>query len=505
MKIVSKLGESIEKYWIVTVLATGVLFFWLTMLVSAGQPVWFDEGYSLLLAKSSFSELLSLTAVDAHPPLYYLLLKIWGGVFGFSEFAIRSLSAFLMSGAVVMAAVTLRQLFSTRVALTALPFLLFAPFVLRYGYEVRMYALATLIGVSATYALVRARISADWKWWAFYAVLVSLGMYALYMMAAVWLAHFVWLLVNSIKSEKRPFWRWPWLYAFAGAVVLFLPYIGTFIHQLTHSALPGMGNAMTASQLVNIVSMLSLYAPEWSLGGLGTIIIGAFIITLSVLGVRVYRTLSKKQKQGYMLLVALTVVPVAFYALTSLSPNPIFIVRYMAHSALFFAMLIGVTVALSLVTKPRLKGVRKKTYVAVLAVLCVLVVGTVTLQKTGNFVFERMQKPMTHSVREAAQCDNDDTIVIADDPYTYIDSVYYFDDCQLHFFNEDEVEYEGGYAMLHASEQRIAAAGDVSAPYVVHLGWSGREPKIDLSERYIMISQDTFDKQVVTRYQLIAE
>ena len=75
-----------EKYWWVIMIITGAVVFALTMLLARGQSVWFDEGYSILLAKHSVSELLALTAVDAHPPLYYLLLKMWGELFGFSEF-----------------------------------------------------------------------------------------------------------------------------------------------------------------------------------------------------------------------------------------------------------------------------------------------------------------------------------------------------------------------------------------------------------------------------------
>ena len=34
------------------------------------QSVWFDEAYSIMVAKQSMGEAIRLTALDTHPPLY---------------------------------------------------------------------------------------------------------------------------------------------------------------------------------------------------------------------------------------------------------------------------------------------------------------------------------------------------------------------------------------------------------------------------------------------------
>ena len=507
MKTIQKVDNFLQKYWWTGAVIAGLGVFLISLLLSYGQSVWFDEGYSILLAKHSFSDLLSLTAVDAHPPLYYILLKLWGSVFGFGEVALRSLSAVLMGGAVMVAILLLKKLFSARVALAAVPFIVFAPFLLRYGYELRMYALATLIAVSATYTLVKARASEGWKWWLVYAVLVALGMYTLYLMVAIWISHFVWLLVVSLKDRKTPFWRWPWLYAFAGAVALFAAYIPTFLHQLIYSALPGMGSALTVPQLTNIVSTLVLYIPEWSLGGWGSLVVIGFVAIIAIFGVSFYKSLKKEARRNFMLLLSLTAVPVAFYALTSLPPrDPIFIVRYMAHSALFVYMLIGVIIGGTLLRRPQ-KSARAWWIAGLsLAVLFVLVYGVVSLHRTGNFNFERMQYPMTQTVRDYARCDDTSRVtVVADDPYTYIDSAFYFDSCSLKFYSENNVEYAGGYAMLHNSNDRVASAADVKTPVLIHLGWDGAEPAFKPDARYRLVDETTFDKQHIERYELIAE
>src|SRR5688572_15792167 len=59
------------------------------------RSIWFDESFSWRLVQFPWSEVISRTAADAHPPLYYLVLKTWANVFGNSLFALRSLSVAL--------------------------------------------------------------------------------------------------------------------------------------------------------------------------------------------------------------------------------------------------------------------------------------------------------------------------------------------------------------------------------------------------------------------------
>lgn len=72
-----KKNKAVSVFWWPAVIAAAIFVFAVAMVFSIGQSIWFDEGYSILLAKGSWSELFALTAVDAHPPFYYALLKIW--------------------------------------------------------------------------------------------------------------------------------------------------------------------------------------------------------------------------------------------------------------------------------------------------------------------------------------------------------------------------------------------------------------------------------------------
>lgn len=485
--------KTLDRYWWVWALIAAVFTFGLTTILGIGQSVWFDEGYSILLAQQSWGELFALTAVDAHPPLYYALLKIWGEVFGFGEFALRSLSGVLLAGAVFAGAGLVKAITSARIATAILPFLVLAPFALRYGYEIRMYALALLIGVLATWVLVVATRTNRWRHWIAYAVLVTLGMLTLYMTVAVWLTHAVWLLVRSIRA-KKPFKTWHWFAAYVGAIVLFVPYMPTFFSQLFNSVLPGVGSPLTLTKLVDTYSMQFLFTPEYSLSGWASVALLALLVLWIGLTIRVLGAVKKKQFEYVWLLIAVVVGPLLFFMLTSLPPrDPIFIVRYVAHVSLFVPLLLGMTIALGWH-----HGLRKASLILATLSIGVLITGVFNLANTGNFNFERQQNPSTTELRSVAQCSN--ATVVADDPYTYIDTVYYFGDCDLRFFSEDPVEKKGGYAPLTNSENRVTSAANFDTETLYHIRWFEAEPSFVVSGDYEFVDSVRYDKQVLDRY-----
>jgi uncharacterized membrane protein len=491
--LLSRIIHVAERYWWVAVGLTTVLLYVIIMILAQGQNVWFDEGYSIQLARRPIAELIALTAVDAHPPFYYLLLKAWASMFGWSEFAIRSLSALLaaLTGAAIL--VLIKALFDRKVMLATIPFVIIAPFFLRYGYEIRMYALVGLIGVVATFVLYKAMHATKKRWWVLYAFLVALGMYTLYMSAVVWMAHVVWLLLYTRKSGRR-FFTQPWVLAYVGSVILFAPYIPTLIHQLTHSALPGIGSVLTISGLSGVLSIMLSYVPNWEIGGLLSIA----LLTILGLGIYICRAIMNKApeltRRHLSLLLLCFFVPLVFYIVVSLLPKPFFIPRYLAHIAIYFYALLGVLTALGWRYVPRVPVV-----IFGGLTLLLLILGVFQLNSTGNFNFERMQMPRTTAVREVVDC-NDSSVVVADDPYTYIDSVYYYDGCGLQFYSRDPVNFAGGYAPLHDSAVRISDPSSITATTIYHLRWVGDEHQFVPSSSYTLVSSITYDKQVVDRY-----
>jgi hypothetical protein len=292
--------------------------------------------------------------------------------------------------------------------------------------------------------------------------------------------------------------QWRWVYAFAGAVLLFTPYIPTFFAQMKNSALPGMGNELSLPVLADTLSVLATFTPGWQIGGWLTLLVIAALVALSILANRTYKQATSSQKKGLILLSYLVAVPLLFFALTSLPPRePIFVVRYMAHVSVWVYLLVAAVLAVAWSKK-----ISRLTIASSLLVIVTLGIGTFTLAHRGNYIFERDQTPMTQELRTNVICD-DNTIIVADDPYTFIDANFYFTDCDMRFYSPTEIEKKGGYAPLHNSPLRIASNTDIHAKRIVHLHW--QNPSFVPSDSYKKISSSSYQKQYVDTYELIAE
>src|SRR5512147_356101 len=138
-----------------------VLAVFLRFYLLDGQSFWNDEGNSARIAERSLQLITEGAAGDIHPPLYYYLLHFWRGVFGSSEFALRSLSAILGVLLVGLTFLIGRKAFSAGVGLLAALVVAINPFQIYYSQEARMYMLLAVIGAAATFFLLR--LLAGWR------------------------------------------------------------------------------------------------------------------------------------------------------------------------------------------------------------------------------------------------------------------------------------------------------------------------------------------------------
>src|SRR3989339_1204426 len=87
------------------------LFAFLVRLIALNQSLWLDEAVTAKVVMNyGFTEIVSkFSPTDFHPPLYYLFMKLWTNVFGYSEIALRMPSVLfsLMTGYVIYKIATL--------------------------------------------------------------------------------------------------------------------------------------------------------------------------------------------------------------------------------------------------------------------------------------------------------------------------------------------------------------------------------------------------------------
>ena len=138
-----------SKYYFVMFIIIIISIF-LRFCLLQNQSLWFDEGWSLVLSNGrSFQEnlfgIVGRENGDKYQPLYYLVLFYWRSLFGDSEFAIRSLSALLGVGSVIVIFFTTLRIYGKKHALWSSIILAVSAFSVFYSQDARPYALLIFI------------------------------------------------------------------------------------------------------------------------------------------------------------------------------------------------------------------------------------------------------------------------------------------------------------------------------------------------------------------------
>lgn len=209
------------------------------------QSLWYDEGNSARIAERSVRLIIEGAAGDIHPPLYYLLLKLWRAIFGGGEAALRSLSALAGVGTVALTFLIGREGFNARVAVMAAFVAAISPFAVYYGQEARMYALLAFAATLSTWALLPALMGRDWspRRAAVYVLATVFGLYTQYAFPFVMVAQGVCFVganaavTNYWRSLKTPMVvgqsRWlRYILANLIAIALFAPWLPIALRQI---------------------------------------------------------------------------------------------------------------------------------------------------------------------------------------------------------------------------------------------------------------------------------
>jgi len=217
-------GSSNTKIFI-WLLALTFLAFILRTLRLDFQPLWWDEGWSVYFATADVPTMIARTAIDIHPPLYYLALRLWILIIGSSAAAVRHFSVLAGTLSVPLIFLIGRRLFDVRVGIMASLTMTLAPFHIYYSQEARMYALVAFLVLASIYlflSLLEGEEAASPVQWLFYIVITSLAMYTQYYAVFIPVSQTVFVLVG-LRRNRGFLVRW--LGAQFVLVLAYLPWV----------------------------------------------------------------------------------------------------------------------------------------------------------------------------------------------------------------------------------------------------------------------------------------
>ncbi|MEP6902694.1 MAG: glycosyltransferase family 39 protein [Actinomycetota bacterium] len=146
-----------DKIWLIIFVLVGVAFSLWRFWNLTASCLWFDEIFSVHAAEMDFQNLFWFVAQDLiHPPLFYVLLKIWISMGGESLFWLRFFSVFFSLISLIPFILLGRELKLNNSTISlALLFLAANGCLIKYAQEVRMYSVLLCFALFSMWLFVR--------------------------------------------------------------------------------------------------------------------------------------------------------------------------------------------------------------------------------------------------------------------------------------------------------------------------------------------------------------
>lgn len=194
--------------------------------------IWTDEAFTIdLVSSGSVQDIISGTANDVHPPLYYLIVRLFVSIFGSNIQVYKIVSIIPMILTMILALFCVRPWFGQKASILFVLFLNGIPCVLEYSVQIRMYSwtvfFITLCGLSA-YGIIKHNHNVHW-------ILLSLSaLCACYTHNfAMISAFFIYVILGIALIAKLRKLPVKWLLSGAFVNICYLPWLFILLRQTT--------------------------------------------------------------------------------------------------------------------------------------------------------------------------------------------------------------------------------------------------------------------------------
>lgn len=311
-----------------------MLMFSLIFVISIGfysfnigfSDLWSDETYTKSMLNGTFSDFYAKFTNDLHPPLYYIGLRLYTGLFGLSTTSLRIFSVVGVLATLLIGYFAGQRVFGKRGALCLCLMLISVPMLAVYSHQARMYTWAafSITGVFIYSCLfIRTGTTRDLILLLIFTVAAMYMHY--YSMIAAFMAN-LFVLLYLVLTKNR---KWlSHLISLLIAAILFLPWLSMFFVQVKR-----VQNAFWAPEvsLQTIISCFAIPFTEqfWTTGYSKTLTI--LMYALIVLTIILSFTKSFSEYRLVLWLSLFIFLGTLFFAtIISLFSQPILYSRYVA-------------------------------------------------------------------------------------------------------------------------------------------------------------------------------
>ncbi len=183
---------------------------------------WGDEAYTILLAKMNVFDMFRETAADVHPPLYYILVKLFCTVFGFKGWTYHLVSFLAYLGVIAISVTYIERKFGFITSFLLISCASLLPNTFTYNVEVRMYSFGALFVLTSFLFLQRILEEHKTKDYIFFTAACVAAAYTHYYCLVMISFFYLFLIVYSIVKRKE--YGLKTLISSVAAIVCYLPW-----------------------------------------------------------------------------------------------------------------------------------------------------------------------------------------------------------------------------------------------------------------------------------------
>ncbi len=423
------------------ILALVALAFFLRVYRLGDKNIWWDEGWTVWLAKHDFAWIALRTASDEHPPLHYWLMNVWQQIFGADVFTGRFFS--LVFGVLLVALVYRigKDIGGARLGILAALFLSLARFQIWWAQDIKNYTLSAFfawVSVWTVWKITEHRIQhtdrssfvTRYSVFGIYVLATFFALFSHYLAALIVLANNVFVLLVLLRKWRRGekfislFLKWT--LAQIAVLVLFAPWLVLYLQNgATWSAAPAFDFGLFLQLAATVLTLgVTTYIENYTwvvlaMLGIAALSVGWFFRTpntehrIQTLENRSSFVLRHSSSAVlYLLLIAL--LPPALIYVLSLTPAAIFAPKIQARYLMMLSPAIALLLALGILFVAKILRGRAAQIVSGALVLFVVLAQLVTLT---DYLRERFLRDEYFSVAQMLNnfAFDDDAIVLNTD------------------------------------------------------------------------------------------
>lgn len=320
-----------KEYFILGIIL--LIAFTLRIYKISSPSLWHDELMTFYRLQGTLSDTLTTLLISPFPPLYYLLMKIWTNIFGFSELALRFPSLIFSIITIPYLYLLTKRLFNKNTALLASFIIAIFPYAINYAQEAKMYALIWFLSLASFYHFLNFIENPNKKNIILYTLFTTLMIYTLYFGFLILITQLICFLIYPKRKPVKEM-----AIVILSLLLLYLPWIKIALSNISNKS----GIEWVLQTKNYLIAIKEISSDIFRTNTNSELIIYIIFIILGI--ITLFKIKENKEKDSFWkktLLLLLTFLPLILMILIDLFSHPILVTRYIGFIHIPFIILIS--------------------------------------------------------------------------------------------------------------------------------------------------------------------